>query len=273
MGRKNSDVIFFLETHEQEIINCCRKGMSNNEVRELLKTRYGQEVSDNTYRKFKAKLKLTKNDFLETLLDEIINLKTSGATDENIRRWLADEHEFEVSRATFSRFKKKYNLSDRDKNPKASDKKSLTHRAIAQGQILDNDIHSDNIDTAIDTILQQQVVDIKTGLDNLDKITKNAVGIEIDFAKIDREIRHLANEKSLPRYLLDLAELKVRYLELSVKAFEAKNRLFKDAMDRLFKNRVLELEDKKIEISQKDIMNEIDILAKQIDDENVQREQ
>ena len=118
MGRKNSDVIFFLETHEQEIINCCRKGMSNNEVRELLKTRYGQEVSDNTYRKFKAKLKLTKNDFLETLLDEIINLKTSGATDENIRRWLADEHEFEVSRATFSRFKKKYNLSDRDKTRK-----------------------------------------------------------------------------------------------------------------------------------------------------------
>mgnify|MGYP003317054499 CR=1 FL=1 len=64
--------------------------------------------------------------------------------------------------------------------------------------------------------------------------------------------------------------LKIRYLELSVKAFEAKNRLFKDEMDRLFKNRVLELEDKKIEISQKDIMNEIEILAKQIDDNNVQ---
>ena len=30
-----------------------------------------------------------------------------------------------------------------------------------------------------------------------------------------------------------------------------------------------ELEDKKIEISQKDIMNEIEILAKQIDDNNV----
>ena len=54
----------------------------------------------------------------------------------------------------------------------------------------------------------------------------------------------------------DLTELKIRYLELSVKAFEAKNRLFKDEMERLFKNRVLELEDKKIEISQKDIMNE-----------------
>ena len=54
----------------------------------------------------------------------------------------------------------------------------------------------------------------------------------------------------------DLTELKIRYLELSVKAFEAKNRLFKDEMDRLFKNRVLELEDNKIEISQKDIMNE-----------------
>ena len=43
-----------------------------------------------------------------------------------------------------------------------------------------------------------------------------------------------------------------------------------DEMDRLFKNRVLELEDKKIEISQKDIMDEIEVLAKQIDDNNVQ---
>jgi len=40
-------------------------------------------------------------------------------------------------------------------------------------------------------------------------------------------------------------------------------------MDILFKNRMLELEDKKIEISQKDIMEEIEILAKQIDDSNV----
>ena len=267
MGRRNSDVIFFLEQHDQEIINCCKKGMSNTEVRELLKTKYGRDIPDATYRKFKAKLKLTKNDFLETLLEEIITMKTSGATDENIRRWLADEHEFEVSRATFSRFKKKYNLRDSDKNN--ANKEALTNRAINQKQITDNDLHNDNIDIAIDTILQQQVTDIKTGLDNLDRITKNAVGIEIDFEKLDHEIRYNSNEKSLPRYLLDIAELKVRYLELSVKAFEAKNRLFKDEMDRLFKNRVLELEDKKIEISQKDIMNEIDILAKQIDDNNV----
>ncbi len=273
MGRKNSDIIFFLEQHEQEIINCCRKGMSNNEVRELLKTRYGQDVPDNTYRKFKAKLKLTKSDFLETLLDEITTMKTSGATDENIRRWLADEHKLEVSRATFSRFKKKYNLRDSDKDPRTKNTEALTNRAINQRQITDSDLHNDNIDIALDTILQQQVTDIKTGLDNLDKITKNAVGIEIDFAKLDHEIRHYATEKGLARYLLDLAELKVRYLELSVKAFEAKNRLFKDEMDRLFKNRVLELEDKKIEISQKDIMNEIEVLAKQIDDNNVQREQ
>ena len=69
--------------------------------------------------------------------------------------------------------------------------------------------------------------------------------------------------------MLDLAELKIRYLELSVRAFDAKNKLFKDEMDSLFKNRVLELEDKKIKISQKDIMNEIEVLAKQIDDSNV----
>ena len=86
---------------------------------------------------------------------------------------------------------------------------------------------------------------------------------------MDHEIRHNANEKSLARYLLDLTELKIRYLELSVKAFDAKNKLFKDEMDRLFKNRVLELEDKKIEISQKDMMREIEILAKQIDDNDV----
>ena len=269
MGRGNSDIIYFLEQHEQEIVNCCRKGMSNNEVRELLKTKYDRDVADITYRKFKAKLNLNKTDFLETLMDEIIAMKTSGATDESVRRWLAEEHEFEVSRATFSRFKKKYNLTDKDKDPRARDKDSLTNRAISQRQITDNNVYQDNIDLAIDTILQQQVTDIKTGLDNLDKITKNAVGIEIDFAKLDQEVRYNASEKSLARYLIDLAELKVRYLELSVKAFEAKNRLFKDEMDRLFKNRVLELEDKKIEISQKDIMNEIEILAKQIDDNNV----
>ena len=269
MGRGNSDIIYFLEQHEQEIINCCRKGMSNNEVRQLLKTKYDREVADSTYRKFKAKLNLTKNDFLETMLDEIIAMKTSGATDASVRRWLAEEHEFEVSRATFSRFKKKYNLVDRDKDPRERNKEALTNRAIAQKQITDNSVYEDNIDMAIDTILQQQVTDIKTGLENLDKITKNAVGIEIDFEKLEREVRHNSNEKSLPRYLLDLEELKIRYLELSVKAFEAKNKLFKDEMDRLFKNRVLELEDKRIEMSQKDIMNEIEVLAKQIDDNNV----
>ena len=269
MGRGNSDIIYFLEQHEQEIINCCRKGMSNNEVRELLKTKYGREVADATYRKFKANLNITKGDFLETLLDEIQLMKTQGATDASVRRWLAEEHEFEVSRATFSRFKKKYNLTDNDKDPRARNKEALTNRAIAQKQITDNNVYEDNIDMAIDTILQQQVTDIKTGLDNLDKITKNAVGIEIDFEKLEREVRHNSNDKSLPRYLLDLEELKIRYLELSVRAFEAKNKLFKDEMDRLFKNRVLELEDKRIEMSQKDIMNEIEVLAKQIDDNNV----
>ena len=47
MGRGNSDVIYFLEQHEQEIINCCRKGMSNNEVRELLKTKYDRYIYNN----------------------------------------------------------------------------------------------------------------------------------------------------------------------------------------------------------------------------------
>ena len=273
MDPRNSDSKFFLEEHEQEIINCCRKGMSNKEVRDLLKTKYGRDIADTTYRKFKSTLTLNKGDFLETLLYEIVAMKKTGATDKNIRSWLAEEHDFEVSRATFSRFKKKYHLKELEKEPRNSNKDALTKRAITQKQITDNNIHTDNIDTAIDTILQQQVTDIKTGLDNLDQITKNAVSIEIDFAKLDQEIRHNANEKSIARYLLDLAELKIRYLELSVKAFDAKNKLFKDEMDRLFKNRVLELEDKKLEISQKDIMNEIEVLAKQIDDANVQREQ
>ena len=269
MGRVNSDVHYFLEQHEQEIINCCKKAMSNKEILELLKTKYDREVSLSTFKEFKAGLKITKGNFLETLLDEIQVMKTSGATDERVRRWLAEEHEFEVSRSTFSRFKKKYHLNDEEKDPRARDKEALTDRAISQRQITNTNAHQDNIDMAIDTILQQQVTDIKTGLDNLDKITKNAVGIEIDFAKLDQEVRYHAGEKSLARYLLDLAELKIRYLELSVKAFDAKNRLFKDEMDRLFQNRVLELEDKKIEMSQKDIMNEIEILAKQIDDNNV----
>lgn len=269
MGRGKSDVIFFLEQHEQEITNCCKKGMSNNEIIKLLNDKYDREVNDSTFRKFKSKLKISKRLFLETLMDEITVMKNSGATDENVRRWLAEEHHIEVSRSTFQRFKNKYNLSDTDKDPRESNKKALTNRAITQKQIIDNDVHSDNIDLAIDTILQQQVTDIKTGLENLDKITHNAVSIEIDFEKLDKEVRYNANEKSLARYLIDIAELKIRYLELSVKAFEAKNKLFKDEMDRLFKNRIIEIEDKKIEISQKDIMNEIEILAKQIDENNV----
>lgn len=251
MGRGNSDIIYFLESHKQGIINCCRKGMSNSEVRELLKTKYERDVADSTYRKFKAKLNLTKNDFLETMLDEIIAMKSSGATDASVRRWLAEEHEFEVSRASFSRFKKKYHLRDNEKDSRASNKQALTNRAIAQKQIIDNNVYEDNIDMAIDTIVQQQVIDIKTGLENLDKITKNAASIEIDFEKLEREVRYNANDKCLPRYLLDLEELKIRYLELSVKAFEAKNKLFKNEMGWLFKNRVLELEDKRIEMSQR----------------------
>lgn len=50
--------------------------MSNNEVRELLKIKYERDVADSTYRKFKAKLNLTKNDFLETMLDEIIAMNS-----------------------------------------------------------------------------------------------------------------------------------------------------------------------------------------------------
>ena len=102
MDRVNSDLSYFLEHHEQEILNCCKKAMSNKEIVELLKTKYNREVPFTTFRKFKARLKLTKGDFLETLLDEIKIMKTQGATDESVRRWLADEHVFEVSRATFS---------------------------------------------------------------------------------------------------------------------------------------------------------------------------
>ena len=144
MSRVNSDIHYFLDRHEQEIINCCRKGMSNNEVRELLKTKYGREVADNTYRKFKANLNITKGDFLETLLDEIQVMKTQGATDASVRRWLDEEHDLEVSRATFSRFKKKYHLTDKDKDPRERNGEALTNRAITQKQITDNNIHQDN---------------------------------------------------------------------------------------------------------------------------------
>ena len=88
-------------------------------------------------------------------------MKTSGATDASVRRWMAEEHELEVSRATFSRFKKKYNLTDNNKDPRARDKDALTNRAISQRQITDNNIHQDNIDLAIDTILQQQAQTLK----------------------------------------------------------------------------------------------------------------
>ena len=135
MSRVNSDINYFLEQHEQEIINCCKKAMSNKEIIELLKTKYDREVSLTTFKEFKAGLKITKGDFLETLLDEIQVMKTSGATDESVRRWLDEEHKFEVSRATFSRFKKKYHLTDNDKDPRARQKDALTNRAITQNKL------------------------------------------------------------------------------------------------------------------------------------------
>lgn len=81
-----------LSSWVKETINCCRKTISNNEVREVLKTKFDREVADITYWKFKAKLNLTKNEFMERLLYEIIAMKTSGATDGSVRRWLAEEH-------------------------------------------------------------------------------------------------------------------------------------------------------------------------------------
>lgn len=125
MSRVNSDIHYFLDRHEEEIINCCKKAMSNKEIIELLKTKYNREVSLTTFKEFKAGLKLTKGDFLETLLDEIQVMKTQGATDESVRRWLEEEHKLEVSRATFSRFKKKYNLTDNYKDPRARQKEAL----------------------------------------------------------------------------------------------------------------------------------------------------
>ncbi len=56
------------------------------------------------------------------------------------------------------------------------DNKSLdflpNYVTLKNGEQIDK---AEYVDMAIDTILQQQVTDIKTGLDNLDKITKNAV--------------------------------------------------------------------------------------------------
>lgn len=98
----------------------------------------------------------------------------------------------------------------------------MAKRAITQKQITDNNIHKDNIDLDIDSILQQQVTDIKTGLENLDKITKNAVGLEIDFEKLDREVIYNANEKSPGRYLINITELKIRYLELFIRPLKPK---------------------------------------------------
>ena len=90
----------------------------------------------------------------------------------------------------------------------------------------------------------------------------SVTGQAINVAPVTEEENNDETDENSPK-------MAIEDLELSVRAFEAKNKLFKDEMDRLFKNRMLELEDKKIEISQKDIMEEIEILAKQIDDSNV----
>ena len=78
MNRVNSDISYFLEKHEQEIINCCKKAMSNKEVVDLLKTKYDREVPLTTFRKFKARLKLTKEQQMKASEDGLqknMNLK------------------------------------------------------------------------------------------------------------------------------------------------------------------------------------------------------
>ena len=46
MNRVNSDIHYFLEQHEQEIINCCKKAMSNKEIIELLKTAVAEILNE-----------------------------------------------------------------------------------------------------------------------------------------------------------------------------------------------------------------------------------
>lgn len=63
MDRVNSDIHYFLGRHEQEIINCCRKAMSNKEIINFLKTKYNREVSLTTFKEFKAGLKTDQRRF------------------------------------------------------------------------------------------------------------------------------------------------------------------------------------------------------------------
>ena len=53
MNQRNSENIYFLEQHEQEITNCCKKRMINNEVRNYLKQNMIKMLQIITYRKFK----------------------------------------------------------------------------------------------------------------------------------------------------------------------------------------------------------------------------
>ena len=59
-------------------------------------------------------------------------------------------------------------------------------------------------------------------------------------------------------------------MEIGIKAFEAKNRLFADEMQRMLDKHALEIEEQKVENNKVDLMNEIEILAKQFDEKSVE---
>ena len=91
----------------------------------------------------------------------------------------------------------------------------------------------------------------------------------LDFKELEEEVR-FSDSKSKYRYLIDIANLKIKYMEIGLKAFEAKNRLFADEMQRMLDKHALEIEEQKVENNKVDLMNEIEILAKQFDEKSVE---
>lgn len=247
-----------LDPYKNKLRHLFEEGKSYNEIIAILK-KDDVEVSKSTLARYKKKhfpdLYQSKRSMplkaeICKYSDEIANLIIAGVSDSQIARIISEDYGFKISRKAIASFRKdKVNLEEKISKEVLGDVES-------QSQI-------------IDEIVNNQLVEIKTGLHYVDNIIHMASNLQVDFKELEEEVR-FSDSKSKYRYLIDIANLKIKYMEIGLKAFEAKNRLFADEMQRMLDKHALEIEEQKVENNKVDLMDEIEILAKQFDEKSVE---
>lgn len=247
-----------LDPYKKQLRNLFEKNKSYNEILAILKNE-GVDVSKSTLARFKKKhfpdlYESKKSMPLKAEIcpyaKEITDLIIAGVSDSKIAKIISEDYDYNISRKAIANFRKdRVNLEEKISN-------EVFANVESQSQI-------------IDEIVNNQLVEIKTGLHYVDNIIHMASNLQVDFKELEEEVR-FSDSKSKYRYLIDIANLKIKYMEIGLKAFEAKNRLFADEMQRMLDKHALEIEEQKVENNKVDLMNEIEILAKQFDEKSVE---